>query len=115
MRLDGIYTLDLWDLIVLVLGHTIQTHDKTVNSEVNCDENHGSSKRSQGMVNVLNNIDCVPSNVHFLRHKVCMFVFDDNEAVILMIFKRRSSTMRHDSRTHKVALDLLFDRINLVP
>ena len=38
-----------------------------------------------------------------------------NEAVIKMIVKRRSPTMRHVSRTHRVALDWLFDRINLDP
>ena len=32
-----------------------------------------------------------------------------------MIIKGRSPTMRHVSRTHRVALDRLFDRINLVP
>ena len=38
----------------------------------------------------------------------------DNEAVIIMITKGRSPTMRHVSRTHRVALDWLLDRINLV-
>ena len=33
--------------------------------------------------------------------------------MIKMIIKRRSLTMRHVSRTHRVALDWLFDRINL--
>ena len=42
-------------------------------------------------------------------------VFADNEAVIKMIIKGRSPTMRHVSRTHRVALDWLFDRINLDP
>ena len=36
-----------------------------------------------------------------------------NEAVIKMILKGRSPTMRHVSHTHRVALDCLFDRINL--
>ena len=40
-------------------------------------------------------------------------MFEDNEAVIKMIIKGRSPTMRHVSRTHRVALDWLFDRINL--
>ena len=43
------------------------------------------------------------------------YVFEDNEAVIKMIMKGRSPTMRHVSRTHRVALDWLFDRINLDP
>ena len=40
-------------------------------------------------------------------------VFEDNEAVIKMTTKGRSPTMRHVSRTHRVALDWLFDGINL--
>ena len=42
-------------------------------------------------------------------------MFEDNEVVIKMIIKGRSPTMRHVSRTHRVALDLLFDRMNLDP
>ena len=39
-----------------------------------------------------------------------MYVFEDNEAVIKMIRKGRSV-----SRTHRVVLDWLFDRIILDP
>ena len=35
LRLDGIPALDLWDLIVSVLGNTIQTHDRTGRPVVN--------------------------------------------------------------------------------
>ena len=59
LRLDGIPALDLWDLTVSVLGNTTQNHDRTVRSVVNCDKNHGPNKRSQGMINVLSNIDSV--------------------------------------------------------
>ena len=64
---------------------------------------------------MLNNIDCVPSNVHSSHQEALLYVFEDNEAVIKMIIKGRSPTMRHVSRTHRVALDWLFDRINLDP
>ena len=37
------------------------------------------------------------------------------EAVIKMTINGRSPTMRHVSRTHRVALEWLFDRINLDP
>ena len=40
-------------------------------------------------------------------------IFENNEEVIKMIIKGRSPTMRHVSRTHRVELDMLFDRINL--
>ena len=115
LRLDGIPAVDLWDLIVFVLGNTIQTHDRTGQPDVNCDKSHGPNKRSQGMINVLNSIDCVPSNVQFSHQEALLYVFEDNEAVIKMIMKGRSPTMRHVSRTHRVALDWLFDRINLDP
>ena len=44
-----------------------------------------------------------------------LYVFEDNEAVIKMIIKGRCHTMRHVSRTHRVALDWLLDRVNLDP
>ena len=61
----------------------------------------------------MENIDSVPSNVQSSRQEALLYVFEDNEAVIKMIIKGRSPTMRHVSRTHRVALDWLFDRINL--
>ena len=62
---------------------------------------------------VMGNIDSVPSNVQSSRQEALLYVFEDNEAVIKMITKGRSPTMRHVSITHRVALDLLFNRINL--
>ena len=61
----------------------------------------------------MENIDSVPSNVQSSRQEALLYVCEDNEAVIKMIIKGRSPTMRHVSRTHRVALDWLFDRINL--
>ena len=62
---------------------------------------------------VLSNVDCVPSNAKFSQLGATLKIFEDKEAVIQMIIKGRSPTMRHVSRTHRVALDWLFDRINL--
>ena len=61
----------------------------------------------------MKDIDSVPANVQSARQEALLYVFEDNEAVIKMIMKGRSPTMRHVSRTHRVALDWLFDRINL--
>ena len=63
----------------------------------------------------MNNVDLVPSNVQFSHQEALLYVFEDNEAAIKMIIKGTSPTMRHVSRTHRVALDWLFDRINLDP
>ena len=51
-----------------------------------------------------------PSHLEAQLH-ICV----ENKAVIKMIIKGRSPTMRHVSRTHRVALDWLFDRIDLDP
>ena len=61
------------------------------------------------------NVDCVSSNVKSSQVGAMLCIFEDNEAVIKMIMKGRSPTMRHVSRTHRVALDRLFDRINPGP
>ena len=66
-------------------------------------------------IDVMKDIDVVPSNVQSARQEALLYVFEENEAVIKMIIKGRSLTMRHVSRTHRVALDWLFDRINLDP
>ena len=63
LRLDGLPALELWDL------------------------NVQRSQKSQGKINVMENIDSVPSNVHSSRHEPLLIVFEDNEAVIKMIIK----------------------------
>ena len=113
LRLDGSPALDLWDLIVLVLGNTTQNQDRTGQPVVCRDASHAQGQQSRGMFNVLNNVDRVPSNVQFSHQEALLYVFEDNEPVIKMIIKGRSRTMRHVSRTHRVALDWLFDGINL--
>ena len=67
------------------------------------------------MINVLDNVDSLPANVQSVHQEALWYVFEENEVVIKMIIEGRSPTMRHVSRTHRVALDWLFDRINLDP
>ena len=70
-------------------------------------------KKSHGMIDDLDNVDFISSNVNSSRQKALLYVFEDNEAVIKMIIKGRSPSMRHVFRTHRDALDWLFNRINL--
>ena len=88
LRLDGIPALDLWDLIVSVLGYTIQTPERPRRPVVT-DKN----QRSQGMTNVFNSIDCVPSNFKSSHQEALLYVFEDNEAVIKMIIKGREEKL----------------------
>ena len=106
LRLVGLPSLELWDLIVSVLGNVIRVSDgsgKPVHKR----------QKSHSKIDVVKDIDLVPSNVQSANREVLLCVFEDSEAVIKMIIKGRSPTMRHVSSTHRVALDWLFDRINL--
>ena len=61
-------------------------------------------------------MDYVPTDTHSSQGESQLFISEDNEAMIKMIIKGRSPTMtRHVSRTDRVALDCLIDRINLEP
>ena len=119
LRLEGIPALDLWDLIVAVLGNTNQNRkerwDPLLNKREGCSPPHTIQKRkqSQRMINDLDNVDFIPSNVKSSHLEALLYVFEDKEAVIKFIIMGRSPTMRHVSRTHRVALDWLFDRKKL--
>ena len=110
LRLDGLPALELWDLIVSVFGNVSRVSDRSGQPDNDVHKRHKSQKK----IDVVKDIDLVPSNVlQSANHEALLYVFEDNEAVIKMIMKGRSPTMRHVSRTHRVALDWLFDRINL--
>ena len=109
LRLDGLPALELWDLIVSVLGNVSRVSDRSGKPESDDHKHH----KSHNKIDAMKDMDSVPSNVQSARQEALLYVFEDNEAVIKMIIKGRSPTMRHVSRTHWVALDWLFDRINL--
>ena len=121
LKLDDIPALDLLDLIVAVLGSTNQRNKARGDLCTNQREVRSTPhtiiqrKQSQGVINDLDNVCFIPSNVNSSHQEALLHVFEDNDAVIKMITKGRSPTMRHVSRTHRVALDWLFDRINLDP
>ena len=108
LRLDGLPALELWDLSVSVFGNISHISDRT-------EQPVNGKNKSHNKIDAMHDIDYVPSNVQSSNQEALLYVFEDNEAVIKMIMKGRSPTMRHVSRTHRVALDWLFDRINLDP
>ena len=104
--MDGLPALELWDLIVSVFENISHISDRT-GQPVN------GKNKSRNKIDAMHDIDSVLSNVQSSSQEALLYVFEDNEAVIKMIMKGRSPTMRHVSRTHRVAPDWLFDRINL--
>ena len=47
------------------------------------------------MIDDLNNVNFISSNVNSSRQEAVLYIFEDNEAVIKMIIKGRCPTMRH--------------------
>ena len=106
LRLDELPALELWDLIVSVLGNVSRVSDGSGKPECDVHKHH---HKSHTKIDVMKDIDSVPSNVQSARQEALLYLSE----TMKMIIKRRSPTMRHVSRTHRVALDWLFDRINL--
>ena len=118
LRMDGLFALDLWDLVIEVLG-TTQRIPKPTQA---CTRETGVKTQITPKIKLvldqkadLSNMVQVPSNPHLSEKESQLYFFEGKEAVIKMIIKGRSPTMRHVSRTHKVAFEWLFDRINLDP
>ena len=107
--MDGLPALELWDLIISVLGNVSRVSDGSGKPESDVHKR----QKPHNKIDAMKDIDLVPSNVQSANREALLYVFEGNEAVIKMIMKGRSPTMRHVSRTHRVALDWLFDRINL--
>ena len=64
LRLDGLPALELWDLIVSVFGSVSQISDRTGQLVNDVKKHHKSQK-----INVIENIDSVPSNVQSSRQE----------------------------------------------
>ena len=124
LRMDGIPLLDLWDVVIEVL-HSSNAKTQTIQND-SADEGRVNELREtaastsnvklrkQGNHNVdqLSNLDHVATNANSARSEIQLKIFEDNETVIKMIIKGRSPMMRHVPRTHRVALDRLFDRVH---
>ena len=109
LRLDGIPALDLRGLIVAVLdGNTYQRNQERSDPCTNPREVRAAPhklqkrKKSHGMIDDLDNVHFISSNVNSSRQEALLYVFEDNETVIKMIFKRKEShneTCFHDPQS----------------
>ena len=111
--MGGLPALDLWDVVTDVLRSSKSTESPNHGAAGNCSRNHKSKPKQKGNrdADPLSNLDYVTTNANSSQGESQLYTFEDNEAVIKM--RRRRPRMRHVSRTHRVALDWLFDRINL--
>ena len=79
LRLDGLPALELWDLIVSVLGNVSRVSDRSGQPECDIHKHHKSHKK----FDVMKDIDAVHSNVQSARQEALLYVFEDTEAVIM--------------------------------
>ena len=84
LRLDGLLVLELCDLIVSVLGNDSRVSDPSGKPDSDVHKRHKPHKK----IDVMKDIDSVPSNVQFARQEALLYVFEDNQAVIKMIKKK---------------------------
>ena len=121
LHMDGIPALDLWGLVIEVF-HSVPNQTNITKDVREPRGNLSATPQSNMRKQIpttntnldLTNIDHVPSSGTHSGSNAMLYVFEDNEAVKKMIIKGRSPTMRHVSRTHRVRLDWLFDRIYLI-
>ena len=104
LRMDGSPALDLLDVVIEVLRST----QGNANSVVASSRETGAKPKSTSKPKQM-------PNAQSSHGESQLYISEEYEAVIKMIIKGRSPTMRKVSRTHKVSLDWLFDRINLDP
>ena len=117
LRMDGLTALDQMgcgDGSVTFLEEHRQAAGNRLRKKVRSTSSNTKLKRRGNRdVDELSNVDHVVTNESSPQCGAQLYIFEDNEAVIKMIIKGRSPTMRHVSRTHRVALDGLFERIIL--
>ena len=121
--MDGIQALDLWNLVVEVFHYSqIQSKKPRIHwHRETCDiascqaiERRIKPKLQPSTTVLIFQIENVFRTSNFLS-PLRLYVLEDNEAVIKIVIEGRSPTMGHVSRTHRVSLDWLCDRISLDP
>ena len=118
LRMDGLLALDFWDVVIEVLRSSKSTESPTHGAAGNCSRDHKSklpNKRETEMLSNCRMWTTSPQTQLLLSASVPVAHLWRYEAVVTWIIKGRSLTVRHVSRTHRVALDWFFDRINLDP
>ena len=127
LRLEGLPALMLWDTVIDVLDSARDDPSKKPCASDNRSQRRPTQKLG-GALNVsgvvshncscpsfVSDIDFVPPSANLSSGSARLFLFEDNEAVIKMCLKGRSPILRHISRTHRVDLDWLIERIKVDP
>ena len=99
LRMEGIPAINLWDEVIDVFCLSERGETYVKNQQVTT------------TIGILESIDYVPPSLPPSKGLAKLVIMEDNDAVIKMTIKGRSPALRHVSRTHRVDLDWLFERI----
>ena len=112
LRMEGLPCLLLWELIMEVYGNV--SSDTPVSAQKH--KPQPQHQHPQGaLFRQFGDIDYVRCTLPMSLGIGKLIIFEDNDAVIKQCIKGRSPAMRHVSRTHRVDLDWLWERIRMDP
>ena len=116
LRMDGIPALTFWDLVIEIF-HSAPSKIKQPEEKLRGDPLQATEPNMHKPIQ-FKHTNVIPTNIdHFSSNTIhsgagaMLYVLKDNVAAIKKIIKGRNPTMRHVSRTHRVALGWLFDRM----
>ena len=108
LRVDGLPALQFWECVL----ETLSSKPSKGNLERRKRERVIRSQPHSDKC-VFDSIDHVPPTIPNSSHPTQLYSFENDAAVIQMINKRRSANLRYVTRTHRVDLDWMLDRVNL--
>ena len=107
VRMEGIPALNLWSQVAdVILGVKNAGRKASSKAEAAYTKYNAIS---------LEYVDWVPPSLPSLRYNTRLIFVQDNDAVIKMVIKARAPMLKHVSRTHRIDLDWLFERISQDP
>ena len=108
LRAEGIPALMLWDLVIDVFHPQMGVRE--TNASVVGESSFQAFQQRASVIDHLVDVDSIPVSQHNPKCLSELVILEDNEAVIKMTIKGRSTAMRHVQRTHRVNLDWLYER-----
>ncbi|WP_288992749.1 DNA (cytosine-5-)-methyltransferase, partial [uncultured Marinobacter sp.] len=112
LRMEGIPLVSLWELVIDTFAPEKEAKPNGPQKEANTREVASTHRDPL-------NIDYVPPSIpddsYLWKHRAKLVICEDNDAVITMCTKGRSTTMRHVLRVHRVDLDTLWERLRTDP
>ncbi len=126
LRMEGIPLVSLWELVIDTFAPEKKEAKPNWYAELNSENGprkEANQKPEREVASLTHsdplNIDYVPPSIpddsYLWKHRAKLVICEDNDAVITMCTKGRSTTMRHVLRVHRVDLDTLWERLRTDP